>query len=215
MTVRETVPDSVFASAATKSNWWTWRPTTFSNGCGKEKSTCRRRPAQAIEHFFRKGNLIALRELALRKVAERVNAQMASYRHKHRIEETWPVSERLLVCVSPSPMSRRLVRATRRLASSLRTPWVAAHVETPRDLRMSASDRERLNQTLELAAQLDGETATLTGQNVAEELVRLPTIGMSLESSSASRFNQSGGNGCGLAGLRAYTPLRRHRCVRD
>ncbi|MFO0886150.1 MAG: hypothetical protein U0894_18540 [Pirellulales bacterium] len=83
-------------------------------------------PAQAyraIENFFRKGNLLALRELSLRKTAERVGAQANDYRQQHDVARIWPTSERLLVCVGPSPMSARLVRATRRMASSLRAPW--------------------------------------------------------------------------------------------
>ena len=92
---------------------------------------------RAIQSFFKKGNLIALRELALRKAAERVGAEMDDYREEHGVAGIWPVNERLLVCVGPSPFSARLVRATRRIAGSLKAPWIAVHVETPADSRLS------------------------------------------------------------------------------
>jgi len=126
---------------------------------------------QALEHFFRKGNLIALRELALRRTADQVDEQMQVYRRTHEIAETWPTTERLLVCISPSPLSRRLVRATRRMAARLRAEWLAVYVETPAHLRLPEADRERVVHTLRLAEQLGAETVTLSGQSVSEELL--------------------------------------------
>src|SRR5919198_3758803 len=131
-------------------------------------------PAQAeraIQNFFRKGNLIALRELALRRTADRVDAQMRIYRRDHAIAETWPTTERILVCVSPSPLAVRLVRAARRLAARLRAEWLVVYVETPAHLRLPAADRDRVVQTLRLADQLGAETVTLSGQSVSEELL--------------------------------------------
>ncbi len=113
-----------------------------------------------------------MRELALRKVAERVDAEMATYRREHKIEGTWAVSERLLVCVGPSPMSPRLVRAARRLAAGLRAPWIAAHVESPTAPQLSQADEERLNHTLALASQLGAETVTLSGTNAADAIIQ-------------------------------------------
>jgi len=127
---------------------------------------------RAVQNFFNKGNLIALRELALRRTAERVGAQMEDFRHEHAVSRTWAAQERLLVCVGPSPFSARLVRATRRMASSLRAPWVAVHVETPADVRMSSAARSQLSDNLHLAEQLGGETATLSGHDVVEEVVQ-------------------------------------------
>jgi two-component system sensor histidine kinase KdpD len=115
---------------------------------------------RAIQNFFTKGNLIALRELALRKAADRVGAEMEDYREQHGVAAVWPVSERLLVCIGPSPFSARLVRATRRIAASLKAPWVG-HVETPADARCR-QDREQLSRTLNLVEQLGGETTTLS-----------------------------------------------------
>ena len=125
-----------------------------------------------MANFFTKGNLIALRELALRRTAERVGEQMDVYRDEHAVRGTWPARERLLVCVGPSPFAGRLVRATRRMAASLKSPWIAVHVETPNDADLSDADREQLTQTLRLVEQLGGETATLSGQSVADELIQ-------------------------------------------
>jgi len=126
----------------------------------------------AIEHFFRKGNLIALRELALRITAERVDAQMQEYRAVHGIASTWSVNERLIVCVSPSPASAQLIRGARRMASALHADWIAVYVETPAALRLSARGREQATQNQRLAEQLGAETVTLSGQNAAEETIR-------------------------------------------
>ena len=127
---------------------------------------------RAKESFFREGNLIALRELALRLTAERVDAQMRRYREEHGIEGTWSVGERLLVCVSPSPASGPLIRAARRLASSLHASWIAAYFETPAALRLSREARERVGEHLRLAQSLGAETLTLSGGEGPEEIVR-------------------------------------------
>src|SRR5262249_9146090 len=123
------------------------------------------------ENFFNKGNLIALRELALRKMAERVDRQMTDYRADQAIQQTWPAAERLLVCITPGPTSPSLVRATRRMAASLRAQWIAVHVETPRDARLGPADRERLAATLHLARRLGGEVVTLGGTDATGEVI--------------------------------------------
>jgi two-component system sensor histidine kinase KdpD len=127
--------------------------------------------ARAVESFFREGNLIALRELALRRTAERVDAKMRGYKAAHGIEESWHAGERVLVCVSASPHSARLVRAARRMATSLHAELVGVYVETPGSLRMSAQDRERLAQNMRLVESLDGEPVTLRGEDAAAETV--------------------------------------------
>ena len=126
--------------------------------------------ARAIEEFFRKGNLIALRELALRRTAQRVDAQMRGYMQEHGIRETWPAGERLLVCIGPNPAGARLVRAGKRMATSLKCDWIVLYIEAPGQ-RISASDRDELVQNLQLAQELGAQTVTLSGLNAAEEVL--------------------------------------------
>ena len=128
---------------------------------------------RAIAPFFRKGNLIALRELALRRTAQRVDAQLQDYRQIQGIASTWSVGERLLVCVSPSPLSARMVRGARRLAGTLHADWLALYVETPASLRLGAAGRAQVAENMRLAEQLGAETVILSGNNAADETIRL------------------------------------------
>ncbi len=127
---------------------------------------------RAVDRFFRKGNLTALRELALRRTAEHVDAAVQDYRRDHAIEATWPVTDRILVCIRPNPESGRLVRAARRLATRLRAPWIAAWVESPGQPPLSASERAHLAAAFELAEQLGAETASVSGATVAEAVLQ-------------------------------------------
>lgn len=126
----------------------------------------------ALENFFQKGNLIALRELALRYTADRVIAEMEQYRQDNKIKASWPVAERVLVCVSPSPLAARVVRSGKRMAEALRARWLVVYVEGPRQVALSEGDRSRLNNTLHLAEQLGAETLELSGKDVADEIIR-------------------------------------------
>ena len=90
---------------------------------------------RAIEKFFRKGNLTALRELTMRRAAERVDDQMRAYMQTRAIPGPWPVSEHLLVCISPGALGERLIRTGRRLADELKAEWIALYVETPDQVR--------------------------------------------------------------------------------
>jgi two-component system sensor histidine kinase KdpD len=125
---------------------------------------------QALRRFFRPGNLTALREMALRRAADRVDEQMRAYMQTHAIPGPWPAGERLMVCVSPSPLSERLVRTTRRLARRLDAEWIAAYVEIPARTNLSEAEEERVAQTLRLAEELGAQTVRLTGHSVAETL---------------------------------------------
>ncbi|SDD09334.1 sensor histidine kinase [Paraburkholderia lycopersici] len=131
-------------------------------------------PAQAeraVRNFFRKGNLIALRELALRRTADRVDAQMREYRADRSIQHVWQARERLVVCVGPGPEANALVRAAARLAASLKADWIAVYVETPKLQRLPDAIRERTLGALKLASELGAETATLAGEDAATTLV--------------------------------------------
>ena len=115
-----------------------------------------------MRNFFRPGNLIALREMALRRTADRVDAQMRDYRRDHAIQSTWPVVERLIVSIGPSPFSARLIRAAKRMAERLSAEWIVAFVETPGYAALPEV-RERVLSSLRLAEQFGAETVTLQG----------------------------------------------------
>jgi len=127
---------------------------------------------EAIHHFFRKGNLIALRELSLRQTANRVDAQMLDYREDNAIREVWQVGDRILVCIGPNELAERLVRAGKRLANSLRAEWIVAYVETPQLQRMPAEKRDGVLRILRLAEQLGAETVTLSAPEMSTALIR-------------------------------------------
>jgi two-component system sensor histidine kinase KdpD len=169
--VRETVPDRVLEEA-TEVRLIDLPPDELLERLQDGKVYIPDQARRALEGFFQKGNLIALRELALRSVAERVDAQMRVYKTEHGIHRVWPTAERILVCVSPSPSSARLVRAARRMAASLHAPCIAAFVETPASLRMSDAARARLSENLRLAEQLGAEAVTLKGELAAQETIR-------------------------------------------
>ncbi len=169
--VRETVPDSIL-ERADQVELVDLPPEELLKRLQEGKVYSPEQSSRAVQGFFRPGNLIALRELALRKTAERVDAQMQLYRQAHNIGETWPVAERLLVAVSSGPAAGQLVRGARRLAERLRAEWVAVYVETPAELRLPQADRDRVWQTLRLAERLGAETVTLSGQRPAEEILK-------------------------------------------
>jgi two-component system sensor histidine kinase KdpD len=168
--VRETVPESVL-ERADEVELVDLPPDELLQRLKEGKVYVPEAAQRAVESFFRKGNLIALRELALRRTAERVDAQMEGYRRQHGVAAVWPANERLLVCVGPSPMSARVVRAAGRMARRLRSPWIAVHVETPAAASLSPRAREMLRGHLLLAESLGGRTAILSGPRVADELL--------------------------------------------
>jgi two-component system sensor histidine kinase KdpD len=169
--VRETVPDSVLEQAD-EVELIDLPPDDLLQRLKEGKVYVPEQAKEAIHNFFRKGNLTALRELALRRTAERVDADVRLYMRDHAIPKTWPVTERLIVCVSPSPHSAAIVRAAKRMATGLRAEWIVAYVETPAHIRLPEPDRIRLTDTLRLAEQLGAETVTLSGQRIGEEILR-------------------------------------------
>src|SRR5439155_11673519 len=170
--VRETVPDSVIEQAD-EVELIDLPPDDLLERFREGKIYVPGQAEEAMRSFFRKGNLIALRELALRRTAERVDAQMRTYMREHSIERTWPVTERLLVCVGPSPSSARLVRAAKRMADRLGAEWIAAYVETPAIVRLGPGAGDRAVQTLPLAEQLGAVTVTTSGTRMSEEILAL------------------------------------------
>ncbi|MDI3256472.1 MAG: sensor histidine kinase KdpD [Kyrpidia sp.] len=127
---------------------------------------------RAVREFFRPGNLHALRELALRYTAQKVDRQVEAYMRSHAIDGPWPAGERVMVCVSPSPFSAQLIRVGRRMAAGLKAPWLVAYVEQP-GKAPGEEERLRISKYLRLAEELGAETVVMTADRVAEELVRL------------------------------------------
>jgi two-component system sensor histidine kinase KdpD len=168
--VRETVPDSVL-DTADEVEFVDLPPEELLKRLAEGKVYLPERAALAVRHFFRRGNLLALRELALRRTAEHVDADVQDYRRDHEIEPAWPVAERILACVRPNPESDRLVRAARRMAARLKAEWIVAYVESPTQPELTAAERRALAQTMKLAEELGAETTTLSGESVSQALL--------------------------------------------
>ncbi len=168
--VRETLPDSVL-DRADEMELIDLPPEELLQRLKEGKVYVPELAEQARENFFRRGNLLALRELALRRTAERVDAQMQSYRLDKGVKDVWPAAERILVCVGPNPRSVRLIRAARRMAAGLRADWIAVNVEAPSKVRPSEKDLKQLAEHMRLAESLGAETVTLSGQRASEEIL--------------------------------------------
>jgi two-component system sensor histidine kinase KdpD len=123
----------------------------------------------AAENFFRKGNLIALRELALRTTAERVGEQVLLYRQGQGIQHIWPTKEKLLVCVGSHYASTKIIRSARRMAVNAQADWIAVHVDMPGI--QNEEERRRAIQNLKLAEQLGADTKILSGINIVNEIM--------------------------------------------
>ena len=168
--VWETVPDRVFDDAH-EVELVDLPPDELIERLHEGKVYMPEAAAGALQNFFRKGNLIALRELALRRTAERVDRQMREYRTDEGIEAPWPVAERIIVCVGPGANAERTLRAGARIAARMKADWTAVYIETPRLQRLPDAERDRILRTLRLAEQLGGIAITLGGGNVAEEIL--------------------------------------------
>jgi len=168
--VRETVPDTIVDRAA-EIKLIDLPPDELIKRLKEGKVYITEQIAHAIADFFRKGNLSALREVALRLAAEHVDKQTSTYLHTHAIQGSWPAAEHILACISPGPLSNRLVRSARRLASQLNADWFAVYVETPDNIRLSSAQQERLASTLQMAKRLGANVLILQGQSVATTVV--------------------------------------------
>lgn len=126
---------------------------------------------RAAANFFKKSNLIALRELALRRTAERVDALMESYKTQDGSQPGWSGADRILVCIGPDVLSSKLVRSAKRMASGLKAPWSAIYIENERHYRLSREGQEMVERHMRLAERMGGEIETVKGQNAAEEIL--------------------------------------------
>ncbi len=169
--VRETVPDSII-DMADDVEIIDLTPDDLIKRLHDGKVYFPRTAERALTNYFTPGNLTALRELALRKTAQRVDDQLLTHMQAHAISGPWAAGERVLVSIDQHPRSASLVRYAARMASRLRAPWAAVYIETNRSINLSEDDRDTIAATLRLAEQLGGEAITIPGREVCEELVR-------------------------------------------
>ncbi len=170
VTVRETVPDEVF-SLADEVALIDLPPEDLLERLREGKVYIPAQAERALRSFFKKENLVALRELALRRTADRVHADVQTARLGSAATSPWAIWERLLVCVGPAPSSAKVIRAAKRMADTLHADWTATYVETPGMAALPEADRQRLAANLRLAERLGAETVTLTGTDPAAEVL--------------------------------------------
>src|ERR1700681_4951254 len=147
--VRETVPDAVF-DRADAVELVDLTPDDLIQRLKEGKVYFPKQAERALEHFFSPANLTALRELALRRTAERVDEQLLSEMQAHAIQGPWAAGERIAVCISEDPRSAGLVRYAKRLADRLHGPWMALYIEGRRAVQLSEEERDRIADTLRL-----------------------------------------------------------------
>ena len=170
ITVRETVPDRL-PDLAFEIKLIDIPPEDLLQRLHEGKIYIPDQAAKAIEKFFRPGNLMALRELSLRRTAARVDDQMRAYMETQSIAGPWPTAERLLVCVSGSPFSEKLIRATCRLAEELKAQWFTLYIETPGGGRQVRENRENIWRDLRLAEGLGAQVASVTATHVTDAVM--------------------------------------------
>src|SRR6202012_5900769 len=170
--VRATGPAAVFARAD-PAEIVALTPSDLIQRLKEGKVYVPKQAERALEHFFSPANLTALRELALRRTAERVDEQLLSEMQAHAIQGPWPAGERILVCISEDPRCAGLVRYSKRLADRLHGPWIALHVEGRRAVQLSEEQRDRIADTLRLAEALGGEPVTMPASNrsIADDVI--------------------------------------------
>ena len=170
--VRETVPDSVF-DRANAIELVDLTPDDLIERLKEGKVYVPKQAERALEHYFSPSNLTALRELALRRTAERVDEQLLTEMQSHAIAGPWAAGERILVCISEDPRAAGLVRYAKRLSDRLHAPFTALAVETRRSLQLTEVQRDRIADTLRLAEALGGEAITIPGgdRSIADDVI--------------------------------------------
>ncbi|MCX6175084.1 MAG: DUF4118 domain-containing protein [Ignavibacteriales bacterium] len=126
---------------------------------------------RAIQNFFRKGNLTALREITLRKVATKIDSELLHYVKARSIDNPWHIADKIMVCVSPSPFSKQIVRRAYNLAYDAGIEWFAVYVSIPKFKNLSQKEQAYLSDALNLAENLGGKIFTLSGSDIADEII--------------------------------------------
>lgn len=170
--VRETVPDSII-DRADDIELIDLTPNDLIQRLKEGKVYVPKQAERALEHYFSPGNLTALRELALRRTAERVDEQLLNHMQANAISGPWAAGERILVCISEDPRAAGLIRYTKRLADRLHAPWTALCIETRRSLQLNDAERDRLAGMLRLAETLGAEALTIPGveRRIADDVL--------------------------------------------
>src|SRR6202789_1965622 len=168
--VRETIPDAVL-DEADDIELVDLTAEDLLQRLREGKVYVKAQAERALGHFFSPGNLTALRELALRKVAQHVDRDMVDYMQSHAIGGPWPASERILACISEHPSAAELVRRTPRTAAALKAEGTALYIEGPQHALLGEADKDRIADTLRLAERLGGQTASLPGRDIGEAIL--------------------------------------------
>ncbi|WP_151720139.1 sensor histidine kinase [Gemmobacter serpentinus] len=169
--VRETVPDSVI-DRADDIEIIDITPDDLIKRLHEGKVYLPTTASRAIRNYFSPGNLTALRELALRRTAQRVDEQLLNHMQASGVRDSWPSGDRVLVCIDETTRGPALVRYAKRQADRMRASWAAIHVELPQSDRLSEAEKDRIVSTLRLAEQLGAEATTVPGQEVVREVLR-------------------------------------------
>ena len=167
--VRETVPDQILEKAEIQ--LVDVPPEELIQRFKDGKVYVPDKATEALRKFFRPGNINALREMALRHTAKRVDHQLETYMRAHAIEGPWSAGEKVMVCISPSPFAAKLIRLGRRMAANTQAEWFAVYVDTPRHMPTGEAEHSNLDKNIQLAEELGAETVTLTGNDAADELL--------------------------------------------
>jgi two-component system sensor histidine kinase KdpD len=168
--VKETVPDA-FVDHADEIEVIDIPPDELRQRLKEGKVYVPERIDHALEGFFKRGNLTALRELALRRAADRVDAQMQRLRSEQGVSGLWPTRERVLVCIAPNRLASRVVRAAAKMGAASHAEMVAVVVESDRQQNRCAEEHDASRQALRLAESLGMETVTLSGHDIVEEIL--------------------------------------------
>ncbi len=170
--VRETVPDSII-ERADDLELIDIPPEELRQRLKEGKVYQPDRIDHALEGFFRKGNLMALRELALRRMADRVDAQMRTYRTEERIQELWPTKERVIVCIAPNVLASKVVRTAARMGVAGHAEMIAVYVESDRQTNRPAEEQRQAQEALRLAERLGMETVSSHGHDIVGEILQI------------------------------------------
>lgn len=176
VTVKETIPDKI-VEEADEVVVIDITPTALQNRLKGGYIYKYENIARSLKNFFRLGNLNALREIALRQTAEEVDEELEEYKKEHGIKENWHIIERVMVCISPSPTSKKLIRRGARIARKFKCEWVVVNINSTRIFaqKMTEKDSERLEGHFKLARQLGAEVVNLTGKSISRELAQFAT----------------------------------------